>query len=400
MVYLAIAFALTHAGLSIGIGQFERVRRFSLSKIVSNGLYASIIALLVAAALTYFQYYDVFGRLVVLWGAAAAYIGISLFRLSLAGIFSLCPYRFTILGNSIVRQQVMSFLEAPNQRESKYFKYVPAPSELSKLWDLVDHHGINDIVICKESMHENDVMDFLLGALERKIRIVSDIQFYADLMECLPLTAIDPNYIVQRDLNLRNLMGDIGKRTLDIVVSGVALIVCAPLLIFIALLIKVSSPGRVLFIQPRQGRFGRDFKMLKFRTMHENESRADASGGFTRAGDDRISWIGRILRPLHLDELPQLINILKGDMSIVGPRPEALSFAQRMSKEIPLYSLRYVVRPGLTGHAQILAGYMMDTVEDTKKKLSYDLYYIVNHNLRFDLGIMLRTVFVVLKKLY
>jgi lipopolysaccharide/colanic/teichoic acid biosynthesis glycosyltransferase len=399
IAYLAIAFALTHTGLSFGMGQFERVRRLSLSKIASNGLYACLIASLVAAALTYFLYYNVFGRLVVLWGAAAAYMGITLFRLTLAGIFSLCPYRFTILGSSAVSEQVICFLQTPNQRESKYFQYVPAPPDLSKLWGMVDHHGVNDIVICKDSLPESDMLNFLLGAMERKIRIVSDIQFYSDLVECLPLSAIDPNYIAQHNLNLRSLIKDIGKRTLDIVVSGVALIACSPILLAICVIIKVSSPGRVLFIQPRQGRFGRNFKMLKFRTMHESQSRLDASGGFTRSGDDRISWIGRILRPLHLDELPQLFNILKGDMSIVGPRPEALSFAQRMSKEIPLYRLRYVVRPGLTGHAQILAGYMMDTVEDTQKKLSYDLYYIVNHNLRLDFSIMLRTCFVVLKKL-
>jgi lipopolysaccharide/colanic/teichoic acid biosynthesis glycosyltransferase len=131
--------------------------------------------------------------------------------------------------------------------------------------------------------------------------------------------------------------------------------------------------------------------MIKFRTMrHEAELPAEVS--FTRIGDRRVTSIGRLLRRTHLDELPQLINIVRGEMSLVGPRPETVEFARRMDAELPLYELRYLVRPGLTGHAQLMQGYAMDTVTDTRAKLAYDLYYLRNYSLRLDLQILMRTV--------
>jgi lipopolysaccharide/colanic/teichoic acid biosynthesis glycosyltransferase len=180
------------------------------------------------------------------------------------------------------------------------------------------------------------------------------------------------------------------KRLVDILVSAAAIVLLAPFMAAIAVVIKLSSPGPVLFVQTRQGRFFEPFQMLKFRTMRHDST--DAS--FTRVGDDRVTAAGRSLRRFHLDELPQLFNILRGEMSLVGPRPEAVEFAQKMDVEIALYELRYLVRPGLTGHAQVKQGYAMDTVLDTREKLAYDLFYLCNYSLRLDLQILLRTLFV------
>jgi len=163
-----------------------------------------------------------------------------------------------------------------------------------------------------------------------------------------------------------------------------------------ALSIKLSSPGPILFTQMRQGRFFEPFRVFKFRTMR-HEGDGSAEGGFTRVGDTRVTAVGRILRRAHLDELPQLFNILRGEMSLVGPRPETLEFARKMDAELPLYELRYLVRPGLTGHAQLKQGYAMDTVLDTRTKLSYDLYYLCNYSIRMDLQLLLRTVLLLLR---
>jgi len=182
------------------------------------------------------------------------------------------------------------------------------------------------------------------------------------------------------------------KRLSDLVMSAVGLIVLSPLLLAIIVAIRLTSPGPVFFVQERQGRYFRPFRMLKFRTMrHDEEVQADTS--FARIGDSRVTSVGRALRRTHLDELPQLVNVLRGEMSVVGPRPEAIDFARNMHEMIPLYELRYLVRPGLTGHAQLKQGYAADTVIDTQTKLSYDLYYLCNYSLRLDVRLLLRTAF-------
>jgi lipopolysaccharide/colanic/teichoic acid biosynthesis glycosyltransferase len=171
----------------------------------------------------------------------------------------------------------------------------------------------------------------------------------------------------------------------------VGLVLMSPILVAVALAVRLESKGPVLFVQERQGRFNRPFRIFKFRTMyHEPHSTGQP---VTRVGDPRVTPVGRVLRRLHLDELPQLLNILRGEMSLVGPRPEALEIARRMHAELPLYELRYLVRPGLTGHAQVKQGYAVDTVLDTQAKLAYDLYYLCNYSLRLDLQILLRTLF-------
>jgi sugar transferase (PEP-CTERM system associated) len=184
------------------------------------------------------------------------------------------------------------------------------------------------------------------------------------------------------------------RRGISIIVSLTILLVCAPLIPLIALLIKVTSPGPVLFTQERVGRNGKSFKLLKFRSM---QHLAEASTGATWAdkNDARITTVGRFLRKTRLDEIPQIWNVLKGDMGFVGPRPERPEFVQWLSQAIPYYSLRHIVRPGLTGWAQVSYEYGA-SLEQSKEKLAYDLYYIKHMCLSLDLLIMFKTVKTVL----
>jgi lipopolysaccharide/colanic/teichoic acid biosynthesis glycosyltransferase len=162
-------------------------------------------------------------------------------------------------------------------------------------------------------------------------------------------------------------------------------------MVAIACAVKLSSRGGVFFVQERQGRFGRPFRIFKFRTM--SVSNENAPSRFTSQVDARVTRVGRVLRKIHFDELPQLLNIFMGDMSIVGPRPEMIHFARMMQHAIPVYQLRYIMRPGLSGLAQINQGYAGDNVKETLEKLSYDLYYIKNHSFWMDLMIIVRTIF-------
>jgi lipopolysaccharide/colanic/teichoic acid biosynthesis glycosyltransferase/uncharacterized membrane protein YidH (DUF202 family) len=391
MLMSATIFTVTFCSCAMGLGYYERTRRYSLYKVFTNGLAATAIALVVSITALYLLYYSVFGRLTFLWGAIGAYSVVTLFRICLAIIYRYIPYRYSQIGASRMLDEVKNYLSDPAAEEGRYFNYVDWANRKP-------HAAIADLVFAKDALDTPDGVNMAVQAIKEKVRIIDENDFYASIFERVDLDGISKSWIINKGLHTRRLATHFMMRLFDIGVAGCALIMAGPLLALIALIIKLTSPGPVLFIQPRQGRFCKPFDMYKFRTMHAAVSFEDARGGFTKAGDARVTGIGRIIRPLHLDELPQLINILKGDMSIVGPRPEAVPFAQRMAKEIDLYEMRYLVRPGLTGHAQIMSGYCMDTVEDTKKKLSYDLYYLCNYNIFTNLRIIVRTFFVVLKQ--
>lgn len=184
------------------------------------------------------------------------------------------------------------------------------------------------------------------------------------------------------------------KRAADIVLSALLLVLTAPLMVLTTILIKLDSRGLVIYRQDRLGREGQSFRLLKFRSMRqgaENESGPTWASDF----DPRVTRIGRVIRKLRVDELPQLINVLRGEMSFVGPRPERAHFVKQLEKRIPYYGLRMVVRPGVTGWAQVQYGYA-GSDEDAKEKLKYDLFYIKNANPILDLWIVLKTIGVVL----
>jgi sugar transferase (PEP-CTERM system associated) len=184
------------------------------------------------------------------------------------------------------------------------------------------------------------------------------------------------------------------KRGLDILVSGSLLILFAPVLLMTALLIKLDTPGPIFYRQTRVGLNGQPYSILKFRSMVQDAEK-DGKAVWARTGDARVTRIGAVLRKARIDEIPQAINVLKGDMSFVGPRPERPEFVGQLTNEIPYFSERHRVKPGITGWAQINYPYGA-SAEDSREKLKYDLYYIKNQSLVFDLVIILQTVRIVL----
>ncbi|WP_394729488.1 exopolysaccharide biosynthesis polyprenyl glycosylphosphotransferase [Altererythrobacter sp. GH1-8] len=181
------------------------------------------------------------------------------------------------------------------------------------------------------------------------------------------------------------------KRAIDIVASLLALPILLPVMAVIALVIKVDSPGPALFRQRRVGYRSHFFDIIKFRTMTVTENGEDPKVSITREGDLRITRVGHFLRRTRLDELPQVFNILKGDMSWIGPRPEAVALSMDYSKGIPYYRYRHLVRPGITGWAQVHQGHVTD-IQDIEDKLSYDFYYVKNISFWIDMVIALRTI--------
>lgn len=183
------------------------------------------------------------------------------------------------------------------------------------------------------------------------------------------------------------------KRVTGFILSLVGLILLSPLILVISILIKISSHGPVFYKQGRVGERGKIFNLLKFRSMVDN---AETNGPVWAENDDkRITRVGRWIRKWRLDEVPQMLNVLKGDMSFVGPRPERPYFVEKLRKEIPFYDQRFSVKPGITGWAQIKYRYGASK-EDAMEKLTYDLYYIKNLSVLFDLLIIFETIKVVL----
>ncbi len=179
------------------------------------------------------------------------------------------------------------------------------------------------------------------------------------------------------------------KRMSDIIMASVGLLVFLPVMLVVGILIKFESSGPVIFIQRRVGEGGREFNMFKFRSMVQDAEKSGAK--FATTGDARITRLGRIIRKLRIDELPQLVNVLLGSMSMIGPRPEQKAFVDDLEQEIPLYPIRHAVRPGITGWAQVMQGYA-DDVSSTDVKLSYDLFYIKNLSLMMDMVIFFKTI--------
>jgi sugar transferase (PEP-CTERM system associated) len=226
------------------------------------------------------------------------------------------------------------------------------------------------------------------------IEVVDAVTFYEEATGQLKIKDINPDWFIY---STGFGFGDVirfCKRSLDIMFSIVGIIFILPILPLIALAIKLESPGDILFSQIRVGENGRDFKIYKFRSMYQHAE--DSCGAVWSGKDDpRITRVGKFLRKTRLDEIPQLFNVLVGDMAFVGPRPERPEFIVNLEKEIPYYSKRHSLKPGVTGWAQVCYPYG-SSVEDSMMKLKYDLYYVKNFSIFLDFKIILRTVKVVL----
>lgn len=392
-VALSAVYAAVFVVIALGLGSYDRDRRFDYFAILRIGLVTTLLASLVNLGFHYFTLYTVVGRLTLVYGAIFALVGTFVVRAALTWVVGQHPYRFTVIGSSTAVVEVLAHW-VENERHARMYVLVPWES-IFPAGERPDADGLHDanvveIVVTDAAMTDQEAIDFALVALRANVPVVNERNFYSHLFERLPIDDVSKRWILEQGLARPQGVVVATKRVADIVLSVIGLVVLSPLLALIALGVKLSSPGPILFVQTRQGRFLEPFRMYKFRTMRQGDG-ADES--FTRLRDHRVTRLGRILRRTHLDELPQLANILRGEMSLVGPRPESLDFARRMDAELPLYELRYLVRPGLTGHAQLKQGYAMDTILDTRAKLSYDLYYLCNYSMRMDLQLLLRTAF-------
>jgi sugar transferase (PEP-CTERM system associated) len=229
----------------------------------------------------------------------------------------------------------------------------------------------------------------------RGLEIEEAISFFERVGGKIAVETLLPSWLIFSEGFKSSPLRSFSKRTIDVCLSSMQLVISMPLVMLTALAIRIDSPGKVLFRQRRTGLNGKEFDLLKFRSMVED---AESKSGPTwaREDDPRITRVGRVIRTLRIDELPQLINILKGEMSFVGPRPERPVFVKQLEERIPYYGLRHAIRPGLTGWAQVQYAYS-SSVEETEEKLRYDLFYVKNNSILLDMWIVLKTIKVVLQ---
>ena len=233
------------------------------------------------------------------------------------------------------------------------------------------------------------LLEFLGTVHFAELPVLSIDSFYEAYWEKLPADQLTPDWPLQAGCNLvRHSVYSVAKRAVDVVLASAALLVLSPVLLLTALAVRLESAGPAIFRQTRVGQYRRLFTLYKFRTMREG---SDRSGTLTAERDPRITRVGRWLRLTRLDELPQLFNVLVGDMSLIGPRAEWDKLCERYEKQIPFYHFRHLVRPGITGWAQVNYRYGL-TLEDTLEKLTYDLYYIRNFSLGLDAAVVLKTI--------
>lgn len=431
-LFLATVWILVFLGL--GVYKYRRAAsKFDDAVLLAVGLFFGTI---IALAMGFFYRDFSYSRLVLVYAVGFSYLALVGFHLVLRtlqqhlqargwGAFNSLIIGCNSLGEMMANRikgaphlgyRLAGFVPAPGEwgeggqwicavnteelRTSAMSTYGQVLGELDELPQVLEQHDIDQVILARPGATMAELFDLMNRCAPSTLNRPRNIQFQIvpDLVEMATakfhITELDGIPMLQiADVPLRKRHNRIMKRTMDIVLSVIGLIVVSPIMLVAAIAVKLSSPGPIFYRQERMGRDGRLFNIYKFRSMVVD---AEAKSGpvWATANDPRTTKVGAILRRLSIDELPQLWNVIKGDMSLVGPRPERPHFVHQFSQNIPKYNDRHLVRSGLTGWAQVngLRG-EEGTIEERTR---YDIYYIENWSLLFDLRIIIKTALEVL----
>lgn len=361
-------------------------------------------------------------RLLIFLFTAIAIVGIGVWRLTYAKLFIQPWFRQRALvvgagwaGRTLVSAlraapdsapnpfrgtgyQIVGFVDDDPAYRDTRIDDVPVLGNSEALVPLVNQLQVDEIILAITHHHliSQELFDALLRCRERGLRLATMSVLYERLLGRVPVEHVGralPTVVPMEESPGERLYAAL-KRIADLVLAVGGLLVTAALTPFFALSNAITSPGPLFYRQERVGRGGATFQMLKFRTMIP-DAEPDGRAVWACVDDQRITSAGRALRGMRLDELPQCWNVLRGEMSVIGPRPERPEFVEELADQLPFYRVRHAIRPGITGWAQIHFDYG-SSVEDTKIKLEYDLYYVKHANLFLDLRILLKTVPVIL----
>jgi sugar transferase (PEP-CTERM system associated) len=321
---------------------------------------------------------------------------------------TLLPHRILVLGTGPEARLVEASLTATQPLGMRLVGFyalenpqeaVVSPGRIvarsGPLEDVVRQLGINEIIIAVRQQRGGVLpLRGLLDCRLNGVHITDLARYFERVHGQVPIESLKVSWLIYGQGFRQNVMRAIVKRSFDLIVSAVLIVLTAPIVALSALLIAAEGGGPVIFRQQRVGHRGRTFTVFKLRSMQQDAER-DGKATWATVNDVRVTRVGRLIRRARIDELPQLFNVLRGEMSFVGPRPERPEFVAMLTEQIPFYAVRHSVKPGLTGWAQVRYSYGA-TVEQSVRKLEYDLYYVKNHTLLLDLVILLETVRVVL----
>jgi len=370
-----------------------------------RALAQTFLLVLIAYLLIFFSMPTELPRGIVVYHGVAAMTLIALWR---GAYIRVAPFRRRALivgagdaGREIARvirsqfqthYDIIGFVDDDALKQGQRIEGLNVLGTRADLTRLVQEHRVAEIILAITRALSDDLFAALLDAQELGVDIEPMPLVYEEVTGRVPVRYIGDSWYVALPLRHASSEGLYGalKRVFDVTIALIGLSVFALMLPFLALAIKLDSPGAVFYAQPRVGQGGRIFRVLKLRTM-VRDAEPNGQAVWAARNDPRVTRIGKILRRLHLDEVPQFWNVLRGEMSIVGPRPERPEFVAQLEKQIPFYRLRHAVKPGLAGWAIAHADYV-DSVEDARLRVEYDLYYIKHQSLGLDVWILFRAL--------
>jgi len=296
--------------------------------------------------------------------------------------------------NDISYDIISVIVPEQNHDTQDQFKGISVHYGFDNIYNLVEDKNAKNVIVALDEKRGLLPYEELLKCKVRGVKIIDGEGFYERITGKLLVEKINPSWLIFSDGFVKSKTVRLVKRVVDFTGAFLGSIILLPLIVTVALAIKLDSRGPIFFSQERVGENGEIFNLFKFRSMKAD---AEESSGPVWATDDdpRITRIGKMIRKLRIDELPQMWNVLKGEMNFVGPRPEREFFVQELEKKIPFYRERFTVKPGITGYAQVLYSYGASE-KDALEKLKYDLYYIKNMSLILDLMVIFKTIKIVL----
>jgi len=406
----ALVFALLMVGLNWAFGLYRHDRHLTFGEYVLREVAAVAIGLPIAYIALFVLPDGVVFQRAFVPAVVIAFVGLVAVRQvmvsPLVRVFP--PHRVLVLGTGPEAQMVESSLAVANAPGLELVGFYPLEKVATRsiasghivsnhlsLEETVKHLRIDEIIVAVREQRGGVLpLRALLECRLGGVQVTNLPRFFERVHQRVPIDSLKASWLIYGNGFRQSWLRAIVKRAFDIVVAAVLLPIALPLMVVFACLICLEDGAPIIYRQERVGRRGQIFTLLKFRSMTKDaEKNGEAS--WASINDARATAIGRVMRRARIDELPQLINVLKGEMSFVGPRPERQPFVAMLTEQIPFYAVRHSVKPGITGWAQVRYTYG-GNVEESAKKLEYDLYYVKNHSLLLDILILLRTVRVVL----
>ncbi|TAK91087.1 MAG: TIGR03013 family PEP-CTERM/XrtA system glycosyltransferase [Burkholderiaceae bacterium] len=402
-----LAFPLLMIVSLAAVGHYQFSARERSSDVVSRVAFAWLIGIGLSGLMFYALPTTYVGRGVLVLASAIGFAMIITLRLIMlrSGNPAIAQRRLLVLGTGdsahLVEQtaalypdlEIVGFLPLNSTRQSvSSAKILPNGMGIRQAVRQLNAHEI--VAAISERRDGGLPVNELLKCKMRGLRVTDFSAFFERQSGQVLLDSLSPSWLIFGQGFRRDAWTAAAKRVFDIVASSLILLLMLPVLLITVLAIKLESPGSAFYSQVRVGRGGRNFVIYKLRSMCQNAETSNKPQ-WAQKNDSRITRVGKFIRLTRIDELPQLINVLRGEMSIVGPRPERPFFVKQLTEKIPLYNARHSVKPGLTGWAQVRYSYGA-TIQDAREKLQYDLYYIKNQSIFLDLLILFQTVQVVL----